>query len=324
MTKHLVGITTGLLLIVTVLAVLLAWQPSAAPAPPSSPRASIYHYTRPLEPTFANIPYASQSPSEALDLYLPAAKSDPAPLVIWIHGGAFLVGDKRSMPWRNFGPAPTQTGPTGHFQIQVPDVAALTSKGYAVVSLNYRLLAKPDLKFIQFALPAVRDGKAAVRFLRANAGKYHLDPNQFAVWGNSAGGFIAAMLGVTGDQPSVFDDPALGNAGASSAVQAVVIWYGAIEEWYFAPEIRISHYIPTAKVIPPFLIANGDADANVPWPTAKRLNDELLDAGGKYTLTILPGAAHEHPAFMATQMLPTFLFLNDAFGRCPRCNSKSR
>jgi carboxylesterase type B len=76
----------------------------------------------------------------------------------------------------------------GPYQIQVPDVAALTRKGYAVVSLNYRLLRRPGDAFVDYALPAVQDGKAAVRFLRANAAKYGLDPEKIAVWGNSAGG----------------------------------------------------------------------------------------------------------------------------------------
>ncbi|HYY28126.1 MAG TPA: hypothetical protein VE860_09295, partial [Chthoniobacterales bacterium] len=79
------------------------------------------------------------SPAEKLDLYLPAKGDRPAPLVIWIHGGAFRLGDKRSMPRRNFGPPPTPTGPDGPYQIQVPNVEALVARGYAVVSLNYRL-----------------------------------------------------------------------------------------------------------------------------------------------------------------------------------------
>jgi acetyl esterase/lipase len=142
-----------------------------------------------------------------------------------------------------------------------------------------------------------------VRFFRANAAKYSLDPEKFAVWGNSAGGFMAAMLAVTGHQATVFDDPALGNADASSAVQAAVIWYGAIDSDSFPPEIRISHYISEAKTIPPILIANGDADNSV------------LKKGVKSSLTIVPGAGHEDPAFMATQMLPTFKFLDATFER---------
>lgn len=193
------------------------------------PDSSGYQYSQPIEPTFSDISYATLSPSEKFDLYLPAARDRPAPLIIWIHGGAFSVGDKRSMPRRNFGPPPKPVDLMGPYQIQVPDVAALTRKGYSVVSLKYRLLRHPGDKFVAYALPAVQDGKAAVRFLRANAAKYGLDPEKFAVWGNSAGGFMAAMLAVTGHQPTVFDDPALGNADASSAVQAAVIWYGAIE-----------------------------------------------------------------------------------------------
>jgi acetyl esterase/lipase len=272
---------------------------------------SAYQYSQPIEPTFHDISYATLSPFQKLDLYLPAAQERPAPVVIWIHGGGFRVGDKHSMPRRNFGPPPTPKGPDGPYQIQVPDVAALTRKGYAVVSLNYRLLRRPGAAFVDFALPAVQDGKAALRFLRANAAKYGLDPEKFAVWGNSAGGFIAAMLALTGHDPTVFDDPALGNSDISSTVQAAVIWYGAIE----VEDLSIAHYITAAKVIPPILIANGDADTSVPGDEAIRLNDQLLRKGVKSTLTILPGAHHEDPAFMATQMLPTFKFLDATFGQ---------
>jgi acetyl esterase/lipase len=277
----------------------------------TSPDSAGYQYSQPIEPTFSDLSYATQSPSQKLDLYLPVVKNGPAPLVIWIHGGGFRVGDKHSMPRRNFGPAPKPKGPDGPYQIQVPDVAALTREGYAVVSLNYRLLRRPGDRFVDFARPAVQDGKAAVRFLRANAALYGLDPGKFAVWGNSAGGFIAAMLAATGDDPTIFDDPALGSPDVSGAVQAAVIWYGAIE----VGDLSIAHYISAAKIIPPILIANGDADTSVPVVEAIRLNDELLKKGAKSTLTILSGAGHEDPAFMGTQMLPTFKFLDAAFGR---------
>ena len=90
-------------------------------------------------PAFADLAYANESPAEKLDLNLPPPSTAPAPLVIWIHGGGFMVGDKRSMPRQDFGPAPKPTSTMGPYQIQVPDVAELTAKGYAVVSLNYRL-----------------------------------------------------------------------------------------------------------------------------------------------------------------------------------------
>jgi acetyl esterase/lipase len=261
-------------------------------------------------PTFADLAYANKSPAEKLDLYLPPPSGAPAPLVIWIHGGGFMVGDKKSMPRQNFGPAPKPTSMMGPYQIQVPDVAALTAKGYAVASLNYRL----GVSMFAGAYPALRDGKAAVRFLRANADKYHLDSGKFAAWGNSAGGYMAAMLGVTGDQATAFDDPSLGNADVSSAVQAVVVWYGA-EDRLPDPELNVAHYLSKAKVLPVFRIVNGDADQLISPAQARRLNEALTEAGAISTLTILPGVGHEDPAYMATQMVPTFVFIDHTFGR---------
>lgn len=257
-----------------------------------------------IEPGVKDLAYAEKSPAEKLDLYLPPKKSGPAPLVIWIHGGGFTVGDKDSMPRRNFGPPPPPKGPYGISQIQIPNVSALVAKGYAVVSLNYRL----GTTFMNGLLPATQDGKAAVRFLRANAGKYNLDPNRFAVWGNSAGGYMAAIIGVTGDQHTVFDDPTLGNAGVSSAVQACVVWFGAEDR--LPPELSIATYLPTAKKLPAFRIVNGDADKIISASQARRLYDALKKARAEATLTILPGAGHEDPAYMATQMTPTFKFLD--------------
>jgi acetyl esterase/lipase len=269
-------------------------------------------YTTPssTRPTFPDLAYADKSPAQKLDLYLPAQANGPAPVVIWIHGGGFRVGDKNSMPRRQFGPPPTPVGRDGPYQIQVPDVAALTAKGYAVVSLNYRLGTSISAE----AVAAVQDGKAAVRFLRANAGKYQLDPNRFAVWGNSAGGYMAAMLGVTGDQSTVFDDSGLGNADVSSAVQAVVVWFGA-EDHVPGEDLSITRYLSIAKTLPAFLITNGDADPVISPIQAQRLHDALTKAGATSTLTILRGAGHEDPAFMATQMIPTFAFLDKTFGR---------
>ncbi|MBV8173371.1 MAG: carboxylesterase family protein [Verrucomicrobia bacterium] len=68
---------------------------------------STYQYSQPIEPTFSDVSYATLSPSVKLDLYLPAAEARPAPVMIWIHGGGFRVGDKDSMPRSNFGPPPT-------------------------------------------------------------------------------------------------------------------------------------------------------------------------------------------------------------------------
>jgi acetyl esterase/lipase len=125
---------------------------------------------------------------------------------------------------------------------------------------------------------------------------------------------MGAMMGATGDQSTIFDDPALGHAGVSSAVQAVVVWYGA-EDRLLLPRLDVNSYLRTAKTLPPFRIVNGDADPVISPRQARRLHEGLIEAGVTSSLTILPGAGHEDPVFMATQMAPTFAFLDRTFGR---------
>ncbi len=117
--------------------------------------------------------YGTHGVGNRLDLYLPPKADAPTPLVIWIHGGGWEAGNKENPPG-----------------------LGLLKKGYALASLNYRL--SQEAKF-----PAqIEDCKAAIRFLRANAKKYNLDPDHFGVWGASAGGHLVALLGTTGSSRS--------------------------------------------------------------------------------------------------------------------------
>jgi acetyl esterase/lipase len=260
-----------------------------------------------LRPAFADVAYAGASRFQKLDIYLPGDRSKPAPVVIWIHGGGLMMGDKRSLPRADFGPAPRLRDAYGPYQVQVPEIGALLARGYAVVSLNYRL----GFALITSVKPAVADTKAAIRFLRDHAADYGLDPGRFAAWGNSMGGYLAAMAGVTGDQATEFDDASPGSAVTSSAVQAVVVWYGAEDR---LPEtLSIGYYAARAHRLPAFRIVNGDADPVIIPARAVRLNETLLQAGARTSLTILPGAGHEDPQFMATQTAPTLAFLAEAF-----------
>ena len=193
--------------------------------------------------------------------------------------------------------------------------------------------------------------KAAVRWLRANATQYGLDPDEFAAWGQSAGGWMATMLGVTGDQVTIFDDDSLGNPDESDAVQAVVSWYGPVDfatmdeqaadvtacagqsqvhgtadspesQWLGAAvnssdqtaSTDLTSYLPTASAVPAFSLAHGDADCNVPAGQSQQLKDALDKAGATSTLTILPGSGHADPAFDQTQTEPTIAFLQDTLG----------
>jgi acetyl esterase/lipase len=174
--------------------------------------------------------------------------------------------------------------------------------------MNYRLDLDP--------IAAVQDAKAAVRFLRANATRYHLDPDRFAAWGNSAGGYSALMLGITAGHHTIFDDPRLGDPNVSSAVQAVVDWYGATElsdlPGRHVPAENPFPYIAGTRSLPPFRIAHGDADCIVPVQHSRDLETALRKVGAVSTLVILRGAGHEDPAFMRTQSAPAIVFLDQA------------
>jgi acetyl esterase/lipase len=155
-----------------------------------------------IERKHLDIPYAGASPAQKLDLYLPDKGDGPFPVVVYIHGGAFMHGDKADSSLHSF-------------------LYGL-DRGYAVVSLNYRLSGEA-------IFPAgVLDVKAAMRFLRANAGKYCIDPDRFVAAGASAGGYYAAMLCVT-ENVDLFDDVSLGYPGVSSSVAAGAYWFPPID-----------------------------------------------------------------------------------------------
>ena len=179
--------------------VLAATMPSPAQQPPGRPGGpGRPEQNRPPEGTRVerDIAYGHAGRDDLkLNLYLPQG-DEPKPLIIWIHGGAWMMGSKD-------GPSPSQQ---------------FTGSGYAVAHVGYRLsqVAKWPAQ--------IQDCKAAVRWLRANAEKYHLDPKRFAVWGSSAGGHLVAMLGTSGGVAEF--DGAGNDLKASSSVQAVVDWFG--------------------------------------------------------------------------------------------------
>ena len=145
-----------------------------------------------------DIAYATTSTAQKLDVYLPEGNG-PFPVILSIHGGAFKAGDKRDG--------------------QLMPMLEGLKRGYAVVSINYRL--SPEAIF-----PAqIYDVKAAVRWIRANAKQYKFNPDKIAAWGGSAGGTLTALVGTSGDVKEL-EDLSLGNPTQSSRVQAVVDWFG--------------------------------------------------------------------------------------------------
>jgi acetyl esterase/lipase len=233
-----------------------------------------------------------------LDLYQPAGNSTPRPVLVFIHGGNWVGGDSR------------HDSPFGDFPGLLASIAA---RGYVVASVNYRLANEAHFP------AAVIDIKTAIRFLRAHAGDYNIDPTRFAAWGVSAGGHLASMIGVTcGVTP--LEPPVSGNeTPPSSCVQAAIDWCGLIDlETIFTdldkpiPDTSVEGAflgcepalcgVNVAKnaspltyitaMSPPFLIQHGDADTTVSVKQSQKLYDALKAQGVPAELVIYPGITH--------------------------------
>jgi acetyl esterase/lipase len=227
---------------------------------------------------------------QKLDLFVPERSDAPLPLIIWVHGGGWQNGSKEGCP-------PLRNG--------------YSKDGYAVASINYRLSGHATF-------PAqIEDCKAAIRWLRALAKEYSLDPNRFGVWGSSAGGHLAALLGTSGDVKE-FDVGA--NLDQTSRVQAVCDYYGPTDFTVFvttpgyerhaaadAPEGKLlggavmENRDKAARANPiafvsqddsPFLIVHGDKDGTVPINQSQLLFETLKKAGVRVHFHTIQGAGH--------------------------------
>ncbi len=194
-----------------------------------------------------------------LDLYLPAGKG-PHPLVVYVHGGSWTSGSKRV---------------TGHFSDFPGLLATLAGKGFAVASVDYRLSS--EAKFPA----AIQDVKAAIRFLRANSGKFSIDRNRVALWGASAGAHLAAMAAVTGDDPA-FETADRSNADQSDRIQAFVGWYGPYD---MAAMFRqaMSSPAPSATTMTPEAAAEASGPLNFFGCTTEGCPPGVLEKGSPTT-----------------------------------------
>jgi acetyl esterase/lipase len=220
-----------------------------------------------------------------LDIYYPLAASGLLPAVIYLHGGGWIQGDKSDAA-------------------SSPEISELTQRGFLVASVNYGLA--PEYKILE----QIENVKCAVRFLRANAARFGIDPDRIGAMGNSAGGHLASLLG-TADKSAAMDS-AGGFLDQSSRVQAVVDMYGPTDlsplfggySGYLlqqlvgtakaSPEVldKISPLTYVTADDPPFLILHGDKDTLVPLSQSQVLYQRLLAAGVTVTLVVVQNGEH--------------------------------
>lgn len=256
---------------------------------------------------FLDISYGEESRNQRFDLYLPQEGDGPFPLVIHIHGGGFSMGDKRD----------------DHMNAYL----GLLHHGFAVASVEYRFSSEAVFP------GAVLDCRQAVRYIRAHAGKYKVDPYRFGVVGGSAGGNLAAMLAM-----NVPNGAFPGEKGAESYLQdpyvsVAVDMFGPIsfkemddqarlngisnvdhdepfspESLYLgiplpdAPQALCDQADPTSyasRHMCPLLVQHGTADTMVPYEQSESFVRQLEKKGLASFVTFLaiPGAEHEDKAF---------------------------
>jgi acetyl esterase/lipase len=239
-----------------------------------------------------------------LDLHIPHGPG-PHPVVVWAHGGGWRGGTKSS----------------GRTQL-------LAQQGYAIASVGYRLVGEAKYP------TQLHDLKGAIRWLRANAESYRLDPKRVAGWGASAGAFLMNLLATTNGNAELEGDVG-GNPDQSSAVGAVVDFFGlndlvaSNEERNAGTAIRmpgppneagllgydpgerpeeaakVSPFHHLSERTPPFLIFHGDIDRIVLPSHSQRLHDALTAAGVRSTFHVVPNAVHEDPLFWETDRIAT-------------------
>ncbi|MET9378189.1 alpha/beta hydrolase [Streptomyces sp. NPDC002992] len=256
-----------------------------------------------------------------LDVQLPDGEG-PFAAVVWIHGGGWLDGDRRYPP-------PTVPAALLH--------GAVLAAGLALVSIDYR-------HSLEAPFPAqLHDVKAAIRYIRRFAGELGIAPDRIAVWGESAGGHLAALAGLVGPGSANAEalEGAHGVATGDTGVRAVVDWYGVSDlpalaghplpgmppggefpDPYEAllggteaerPGLALAASPVTYardSTPPPFLLIHGTRDGLVPFSQSEALAEALVGVGGDVTLRPVEGADH---IFLGSADIPEIVAESVAF-----------
>lgn len=266
-----------------------------------------------------DIQYASFSPSQKLDVYLPEEGDGPFPVILNIHGGGFAIGDKRDIHLLSF--------------------LQGINHGYAVVSVNYRLSGESTFP------AAIHDIKAAIRWIKANGKDFHLNGQKIAACGGSAGGNLSLMACLTANNKELVDD-SLGYSEYSCDVQLGVDMFGPTDFLKMDEQVKASgigfpdHDLPNSPEsrylgspiqtvrekaamsnpityihsgMPPLLIQHGNNDHLVPVEQSLIFVEAIKKRGYQdlFELDILENADHGDPMFDTEQnMNRVFAFLD--------------
>lgn len=273
---------------------------SALPAPPENVKRIFPASTI----VFANVPYGvagDTSRKHLLDIYLPAGAGPGTPVVVWIHGGAWMLNDKYA--------------DMGYMRNTIQGILA---RGYALASIDYRYSTEA-------VFPAqIQDCSQALEFLYQHAAQYKLDKDRIALIGFSAGGHLASLIGLSNNNgvqaffppsgathfklrcvldfygPSDFimlaSNP---DTAISNARNPVTILLGALP--VDRPDLakRASPVTYIDKGDPPFLIVQGEKDESVPNTQSRILHSWLTLTGVPNDLIVVPGAPHYGEMFDA-------------------------
>ncbi len=229
-----------------------------------------------------------------IDIYMPPRKGGPKPLIMYIHGGGWVGG------------TPRNAGAHGNFPAAL---AKLASEGFVVASLEYRLAE--EARF-----PAqVQDVRAALRFLKGNAGKYGIDPSRSGVWGGSAGGHLTALAALSCGVTSLEADGVKAAPG-SECFQSAVTWYGVFDFAALAASRPGGNDGAAGKLLgcngpctsdkfaaaspvtyidakdPPFLLIHGLEDKTVPVAQSQLAEAKMKAAGMQVEAIYIAGVDH--------------------------------
>lgn len=261
---------------------------------------------------YGNIPYADDTlKKHLLDIYLPPTGKSNYPLIVWVHGGAWMKNDKYA-----------------DMDYMRNTLKAFVDSGYAVASIDYRHSTTA-------VFPAqIQDCNQAVEFLYQNAAKYKLDRNRIALIGFSAGGHLASLLALSNDNhvndfypagkkthfkirlmldfygPSDFSSLKVNDSQDPQNPVTLLLGGMVADNPQRAKKASPITYVD--KNDPPFLIVQGEKDESVNSEQSKLLSSCLTAAGVKNELIIVPGAPHYGVMFDTEYIRKKiFVFLND-------------